>query len=74
MSKSTLKGVYVYGRQEGLFAGASASGTTIRFDDEENQAVYGARAAELATGAIDTPKGLEGLADSLKRLVKPASN
>jgi lipid-binding SYLF domain-containing protein len=74
MSKSTLKGVYVYGRQEGLFAGASASGTTIRFDDEENQAVYGARAVELAGGEVETPKGLEGLAQSLKSLIKPAGS
>lgn len=74
MSKSTLKGVYVYGRQEGLFAGASASGTTIRFDDEENQAVYGARTAELVTGQVPTPVGLEGLVESFKLLVKPGSN
>lgn len=74
MSKSTLKGVYVYGRQEGLFAGASASGTTIQFDDEENQAVYGARAVELATGEVETPKGLEGFAQSFKALIKPAGS
>lgn len=74
MSKSTLKGVYIYGRQAGLFAGASASGTTIQFDDEENQAVYGARAAELVSGQIETPKGLEGLVESFKLLVKPGSN
>jgi lipid-binding SYLF domain-containing protein len=70
LSKSTLKGVYVYTRQEGLFAGASANGTTIRFDDEENKAVYGARATELATGEVPTPKGLEGLAQALKALTK----
>jgi lipid-binding SYLF domain-containing protein len=75
MSKSTMKGVYVYARQDGLFAGASANGTTIRFDDDENKAVYGARMADLATGAVETPAGLEGLASSLKALIKaPGSN
>jgi lipid-binding SYLF domain-containing protein len=73
MSKSTMKGVYVYARQDGLFAGASANGTTIRFDDEENQAVYGTRAMELAGGEIATPKGLEGLAQALKALLKPSA-
>jgi lipid-binding SYLF domain-containing protein len=75
LSKSTLKGVYVYARRDGLFAGASANGTTIRFDDDENKAVYGARMADLATGAVETPAGLEGLASSLKSLIKaPGSN
>jgi SH3 domain-containing YSC84-like protein 1 len=74
VSKSTMKGVFIYSRQDGLFAGASASGTTIRFDDEENRAVYGARAADLVTGEVDTPAGLEGLGQSFKTLIKPASN
>ena len=69
-----MKGVFIYARQDGLFAGASASGTTIRFDDEENRAVYGARAADLITGTVDTPAGLEGLGQSFKTLIKPASN
>jgi lipid-binding SYLF domain-containing protein len=71
VNKSTMKGVFVYGRQDGLFAGASANGTTIRFDEEENRAVYGARAADLVTGSVDTPAGLEGLGQSLKALIKP---
>ena len=74
VSKSTMKGVFVYARQDGLFAGASANGTTIRFDDEENRAVYGARTADLVTGEVDTPAGLEGLGQSFKTLIKPASN
>jgi lipid-binding SYLF domain-containing protein len=74
VSKSTMKGVFVYARQDGLFAGASANGTTIRFDDEENRAVYGARTADLVSGDVDTPAGLEGLGQSFKTLIKPASN
>jgi SH3 domain-containing YSC84-like protein 1 len=73
LSTSTVKGVFVYSTHEGLFAGASANGTTIQFDDEENKAVYGADASNLSTGTVDTPKGLEGLAQALKAAVKPAS-
>ena len=73
LSTSTVKGVFVYSTHEGLFAGASANGTTIQFDDQENKAVYGADASNLSTGTVDTPKGLEGLAQALKAAVKPAS-
>ena len=65
LSKSTLKGVYVYGRQEGLFAGASANGTTIRFDNEENKAVYGGR--RLIRSAADrNPEGPRSPGESFK--------
>jgi len=74
LSRSTINQVYVYARQEGLFAGASANGTTIRFDNEENQAVYGTQTADLITGKVETPKGLEGVAQALKALAKPGSN
>jgi lipid-binding SYLF domain-containing protein len=74
VSKTTMKGVYVYARQDGLFAGASASGTTIRFDDEENRAVYGARTGDLADGTVDTPAGLEGFGQAFKALIKPAGS
>jgi len=74
LSRSTLKGVYVYARRDGLFAGASANGTTIRLDDEENRAVYGARTADLITGQVDTPTGLESLGHALKALIKPAGS
>jgi lipid-binding SYLF domain-containing protein len=74
LSRSTLKGVYVYARHDGLFAGASASGTTIRLDDDENKAVYGARTADLMTGQVETPKGLEGFGQALKALMKPAGS
>jgi len=74
LSKSTINPVYIYARQEGLFAGASANGTTLRFDNEENKAVYGDAASDLVTGKVRTPKGLEGLAEALKVSLKPASN
>jgi lipid-binding SYLF domain-containing protein len=74
LSRSTLKGVYVYARRDGLFAGASASGTTIRLDDDENKAVYGARTADLLTGEVETPKGLEGFGQAFKALMKPAGS
>jgi SH3 domain-containing YSC84-like protein 1 len=74
LSKSTINQVYVYAKQEGLFAGASANGTTIRFDNEENKAVYGAAASDLVTGTVDTPKGLEGLAQALKASIRPAGS
>lgn len=74
LSKSTLKGVYVYARRDGLFAGASANGTTIRFDDEENRAVYGARTADLVTGEVDTPAGLEGFGQAIKSLITPSGS
>jgi lipid-binding SYLF domain-containing protein len=66
--------VFVYSKEEGLFAGASANGMTIQFDNEENKAVYGAAASDLITGKIDTPKGLEGLAQALKASVKPSAS
>ena len=75
MSRSTINQVYVYAKQEGLFAGASANGTTIRFDDEENRAVYGAAtASDFVAGKVDTPKGLEGFAAAFKALTKPAGS
>jgi SH3 domain-containing YSC84-like protein 1 len=74
LSTSTINHVYVYTKQEGLFAGASANGTTIQFDNEENKAVYGAAASDLVTGKIDTPKGLEGLAQALKASVRPSGS
>ena len=74
LSTSTIKGVYVYSTHEGLFAGASANGTTIQFDDEENKAVYGAETSNLPTGKVTTPKGLEGLAQALKAAVKPSAS
>jgi len=74
LSKSTVNHVYVYARQEGLFAGASANGTTMQFDNEENKAVYGAAASDLVTGTVPTPKGLEGLAQALKAAVKPSAS
>lgn len=74
LSTSTLKGVYVYSTHEGLFAGASANGTSIQFDNEENKAVYGDATSDLAMGKVDTPKGLEGLAQALKAAVKPSAS
>ena len=74
VSRSTMKGVYIYARQDGLFAGASANGTTIRFDEEENKAVYGAAAADLITGQVETPKGLESLGQAVKALIKPTGS
>ena len=74
LSKSTANHVYVYAKQEGLFAGASANGMTMQFDKEENQAVYGAATSDLISGKVDTPNGLEGLAQALKAAVKPAGS
>jgi SH3 domain-containing YSC84-like protein 1 len=74
LSTSTINHVFVYAKQEGLFAGASANGTTIQFDDEENKAVYGAATSDLITGTVDTPKGLEGLASALKAVLKPSAS
>jgi len=73
LSTSTVNKVFVYAKQEGLFAGASADGATIQFDNEENKAVYGAAASDLISGKVDTPKGLEGLAQALKASIKPAA-
>jgi lipid-binding SYLF domain-containing protein len=74
LSKSTIQHVYVYAKQEGLFAGASANGMAIHFDNDENKAVYGEAASDLVTGKIDTPTGLEGLAEALKASIKPSSS
>jgi lipid-binding SYLF domain-containing protein len=74
LSKSTRDHVLVYSKQEGLFAGASASGTTIQLDKQENTAVYGAAASDLVIGKIDTPAGLEGLAQALKASIRPAAS
>jgi lipid-binding SYLF domain-containing protein len=75
LSRSTVNQVYVYAKQEGLFAGASANGTTIRFDDEENREVYGAAtASDFVAGKVETPRGLEGFADAFKALTKPAGS
>ena len=74
LSKSTANHVYVYAKQEGLFAGASANGMTMQFDNEENKAVYGAATSDLISGTVDTPKGLEGLAQALKAAIKPAAS
>ena len=54
LSTSITNKVFVYSKQEGLFAGASADGTTIQFDNEENKAVYGAAASELIGGKVGT--------------------
>jgi SH3 domain-containing YSC84-like protein 1 len=75
LTKSTVNQVYVYAVQEGLFAGASANGTTIRFDTEENQALYGAvTPQDFMAGKVETPKGLEGFAAAIKGRKTPASN
>jgi SH3 domain-containing YSC84-like protein 1 len=75
LSKSTVNQVYVYAVKEGLFAGASANGTTIRFDTEENQALYGAvTPQDFMAGKVETPKGLEGFAMAIKGRKTPASN
>ncbi|MEO5824025.1 MAG: lipid-binding SYLF domain-containing protein, partial [Vicinamibacteraceae bacterium] len=67
LSKTTANQVYVYAVQEGLFAGASANGTSIRFDNEENQELYGAATAQdFMAGKVETPKGLEGLGMAIK--------
>jgi lipid-binding SYLF domain-containing protein len=74
LSKSTVNHVYVYSKQEGLFAGASANGMSMHFDNEENKAVYGAAASDLISGKVETPNGLEGLAQALKASIKPAGS
>jgi lipid-binding SYLF domain-containing protein len=75
LSKSTVNEVYVYAVQEGLFAGASANGTTIKFDNEENQAVYGAATPQdFMAGKVEAPKGLEGLALAIKGRKGTGSN
>jgi lipid-binding SYLF domain-containing protein len=77
LSKSTINQVYVYAVQEGLFAGASANGTTLRFDNEENREVYGAAVTPqdfMVAGKLETPKGLEGFAAAIKGRKTTASN
>jgi lipid-binding SYLF domain-containing protein len=75
LSRSTVNQVYVYAKQQGLFAGASANGTTIQFDNEENREVYGAATpADFIAGKVDTPKGLDGFAAAFKALTKPAGS
>jgi lipid-binding SYLF domain-containing protein len=75
LSKSTVNEVYVYAVQEGLFAGASANGTTIRFDNEENEALYGAATPQdFMSGKVETPKGLDGLAMAIKGRKGTGSN
>jgi lipid-binding SYLF domain-containing protein len=75
LSRSTANQVFVYAKQEGLFAGASANGTTIRFDEEENRELYGAAtASDFMTGKVDAPSGLDGLAAAIKALMKPAGS
>ena len=75
LSKSTVNQVYVYAVQEGLFAGASASGTTIRFDTEENQArLRRGDAAGLHGRQGRDPEGPRRVRDGLKGRKTPASN
>ena len=47
---------------------------SMHFDNEENKAVYGAAASDLVSGKVDTPTGLEGLAEALKASIKPSSS
>jgi lipid-binding SYLF domain-containing protein len=73
LSQSTAKHVFVYSKQEGLFAGASGHGTAFSIDNEENREVYGASTPELLAGTVSTPAGLEMFAKALKG-AKAASN
>jgi lipid-binding SYLF domain-containing protein len=73
LSQSTAKGILVYSKNEGLFAGASGNGLALMLDDEENRDVYGAHAADLLAGTVSTPAGLEGFSKALKG-AKAASN
>lgn len=66
LSQSTAKHVYVYAKDEGLFAGASGNGVAITIDDEENREVYGASTADLLTGSVAAPTGLEMFAKALR--------
>jgi lipid-binding SYLF domain-containing protein len=73
-NKTTRSHVFVYAKDEGLFAGASANGVSIMFDDEENREAYGADAPKLIEGTVSAPEGLGGFAAALKSIGKPAGS
>lgn len=58
-----------YSRSRGLFAGVSLEGSTLRSDDDANEAVYGRRvsAREIVRGGADVPAAAQPLIDLLTR-------
>ncbi len=58
-----------YSRSRGLFAGVSLEGSTLRSDDDANEAVYGTRwnAREVVRGGAEVPTAAAPLVDLLNR-------
>jgi lipid-binding SYLF domain-containing protein len=68
---STLdKGVLVYRRSQGLFAGASVSGAVVTPDNELNRGVFGADARAILTGpeVASPPEGTRAFSEALAEL------
>lgn len=58
-----------YSRARGLFAGVSLEGSTLRSDDDANEAVYGRKltAREIVRGTGAVPQGARPLVELLNR-------
>jgi lipid-binding SYLF domain-containing protein len=58
-----------YSRARGLFAGISLDGSTLRPDNEDNQAMYGQAVSQrdILTGVVHPPAGASSLYSTLNR-------
>ncbi len=58
-----------YSRARGLFAGVSLEGSTLRLDDDANEAVYGKRvkARDIVRGGMEVAAAAQPLVDLLNR-------
>ncbi|GAA5943934.1 hypothetical protein JCM1841_004234 [Sporobolomyces salmonicolor] len=68
-SKGSLAAMYSYSRTKGLFGGASVEGSIIVERSDANARAYGynVTAAQLLSGAVETPEWAAGLVDTLAR-------
>ncbi|GAA5877432.1 hypothetical protein JCM1840_006099 [Sporobolomyces johnsonii] len=68
-SKGSLAAMYSYSRTKGLFGGASVEGSIIVERSDANSKAYGynVTAAQLLSGAVETPEWAAGLVDTLAR-------
>jgi len=59
--------ILTYSRARGLFAGVSLEGSTLRPDNDANEAVYGRKieAKEIVRGGVPAPQGAQPLIDLL---------
>ncbi len=62
--------ILTYSRSQGLFAGVSLEGSTLRQDGDANKSLYGRKVsarAILLDGAVDVPEAGKGLVGALQK-------